>query len=316
MKPIRVEVEPLGEQRWARIDESLSARLDEGDESLPASRQENAKHSHRWAFAAAAAACIAAVVAGRSILVAPATGHPTRVVTTTSASHLTVGDSTLDVAPSSAITVDPSANGIVVVLERGRVECEVAPQDHAHPFVVRAGDYSVRVVGTHFAVSRDSDDAHGKTQATVDVTRGTVQVSGAGTMATLHAGDHWSSPAPATASEEEAPSATAPAQPVSRSPSLPAAPSDRPKAAASTTPQQEFETAASLEKSDPARALSMYEKLARGTGPWAENALFAEARLDADRGDRTTAHALLERYLQRYPDGVNAADARELLQRP
>ena len=52
---------------------------------------------------------------------------------------------------------------------------------------------------------------------------------------------------------------------------------------------------------------------ASGSGPWAANALFAEARLSAERGQREAARALLSAYLNRFPDGRNAADARALL---
>lgn len=323
MKPIRVDVEPLGGERWARIEESLDAKLDEARAEERAeetgTRRSPARSPLRWAAGLAVAASVAALFASRSFYSTPALNHPTRIVTTTSASHLAVGDSALDVAPSSALTVDPGANGIVVVLERGRVECEVAPQDHAHPFVVRAGDYSVRVVGTHFTVTRDSDDARGKTHASVDVARGTVEVTGAGSSATLHAGDHWSSPVAEAAIEPVptiATTAATPAPTMTDAP-LPASTSaiDRPKTTASSA-QQDFESAASFEKSDPARAIAIYDRLARGTGAWAENALFAEARLESDRGNTAVSRALLERYLERYPSGANVTDARELLQRP
>lgn len=325
MKPIRVDVEPLTEQRWARIEEGLDAKLDdlavdEASDAAPPSREMQKRSPSRWIAGVAVAAGVVAWIGARAFSSAPALEHPTRIVTTASASHLAVGDSALDVAPSSALTVDPSTNGVVVVLERGRVECEVAPQDHKHPFVVRAGDYSVRVVGTHFAVTRGVDDAQGKTHATVDVERGTVQVSGAGTSVTLHAGDHWASPDPVT-DFDTPPAPTETAAPTSQPTSAafggtPTTTADRPKAATQSTAQQDFETAASLEKSDPARAIATYDRLAKGTGPWAENALFAEARLENDRGNRDASKALLDRYLARYPNGTNAEDARELLRRP
>ncbi|HEX7843642.1 MAG TPA: hypothetical protein VF469_39485, partial [Kofleriaceae bacterium] len=64
----------------------------------------------------------------------------------------------------------------------------------------------------------------------------------------------------------------------------------------------------------PDAALAGYLTLARGTSRWADPALFAAARLAVDRHDRR-AETLLGIYLQRFPGGANAADARKLLAR-
>jgi len=76
-----------------------------------------------------------------------------------------------------------------------------------------------------------------------------------------------------------------------------------------------FESAAALEVRDPPAAARIYRELASGSGPWAANALFAEARLSAERGQREAARALLSAYLDRFPGGPNADDARALLVR-
>ena len=77
--------------------------------------------------------------------------------------------------------------------------------------------------------------------------------------------------------------------------------------------RERFESAAALEVRDPLVAARIYRELASGSGPWAANALFAEARLWAERGQREAARALLSAYLDRFPGGPNAADARALL---
>jgi TolA-binding protein len=59
--------------------------------------------------------------------------------------------------------------------------------------------------------------------------------------------------------------------------------------------------------------MAIYKKLAAGSGPWAQNALYAAGRLQADRGRRAEAARLLEEYIGRYPNGANARDARDLL---
>jgi hypothetical protein len=88
--------------------------------------------------------------------------------------------------------------------------------------------------------------------------------------------------------------------------SSPAAEIDRDRA--------EYDRLAAIEFKAPDTALAGYLALARGTSRWADLALFAAARLAADRHDRR-AETLLGMYLQRFPGGANATDARQLLAR-
>lgn len=75
-----------------------------------------------------------------------------------------------------------------------------------------------------------------------------------------------------------------------------------------------FEQASALERKEPERALALYRALAReGSGSWNQNALFAAARLQADRGQKEGAIATLEEYLRKYPHGANAEDAKSLV---
>jgi hypothetical protein len=76
-----------------------------------------------------------------------------------------------------------------------------------------------------------------------------------------------------------------------------------------------FDTAARIERAQPDQAAAIYRRLASGDTPWAPNALFALARLEADRGHRADAVRLLQAYLARYPRGMNTEDARDLLRR-
>ena len=76
-----------------------------------------------------------------------------------------------------------------------------------------------------------------------------------------------------------------------------------------------FELAAQLEIRDPEAALRIYEELAAGEDAWAASALFAAARLESERGQSQRARPLCETYLQRFPRGPNADDARTLLAR-
>jgi hypothetical protein len=81
------------------------------------------------------------------------------------------------------------------------------------------------------------------------------------------------------------------------------------------SPQQVFESAARSERTRPDDAAALYRQLVSGNTAWAGSALFALGRLEADRGRRPEATRLLEEYLARYPRGINADDARALLQR-
>jgi hypothetical protein len=213
--------------------------------------------------------------------------------------------------------------------------------------VVRAGDATVRVVGTRFRVARTDE------WIAVDVERGLVDVQFRGAVVGVAASRHWSSETPGQTSTLA--ELTPPADPVASSepppgPQEPAAPMPapaRPKPAAkpargaaakpaarsgaaidaSEDPapgasrsseldrdRTEYDRLAALEPKAPDTALAGYMALARGTSRWADLALFAAARLAADRHDRR-AVTLLGIYLQRFPNGANATDARQLLAR-
>ena len=100
-------------------------------------------------------------------------------------SRVEFGESTIDVGPTSAVRLEgDDSRGTVVTLDRGRVECDVAPRHGRPPFLVEAGSVEVRVVGTHFTVTRTGDDV------TVDVQRGQVEVVSDGRPSRVGAGAH------------------------------------------------------------------------------------------------------------------------------
>jgi TolA-binding protein len=59
--------------------------------------------------------------------------------------------------------------------------------------------------------------------------------------------------------------------------------------------------------------MATYKRLANGRGQYAAMSLFAAGRLAADRGRKTEARTYLQNYLSKYPNGLNAEDARRLL---
>jgi transmembrane sensor len=192
------------------------------------------------------------------------------------------------------------AVGWLVRLDRGEVAFEVAPRRGRPAFVVQAGETQVTVVGTRFTVVRDGSAAR------VSVLEGHVQVDSTGSHVMLAPGDSWP---PATTLDEL--------------PELDDTPSEPPvkrhgtkrRAPARSAAGERFEKAARLEATDPEAALGIYRKLVRGRGRWAANALYAEARLELERGRRERSRELLQRYLVRYPAGANGSDVRTLLER-
>ncbi len=137
-----------------------------------------------------------------------------------------------------------------------------------------------------------------------------------GAAAAPHApGATATSRAPGAAMPPRAPgSATAPAPaepPASavRTEPAPTRAGDRPAADLDAAKYHRLEQ---LEVRDPKAAIDGYLELARTSPRWAEPALFAAARLAADRRE-PRAKRLIDIYLTRFPNGVNVGDARKLL---
>jgi len=355
-----VEVDPWSDGHWSRVERDLFEKLDaSGGVRAPARRPAVRR---RVVFGGLAAAAVLALV----FYVRPPgflrSSDRLRVATTDSASEVTVGESSLVVAPKSLVMVSGDDDrGVDVVLDRGAVTCEVAPRKGRPAFVVDAGNVRVRVMGTRFTVARY------ESAVSVVVDHGAVEVSASGQVTVLHDGERWPT---ANASEganaregvdanEDAnegdgaqgnetqgnekgahltESSSAPIGGTNRSrakaaagrpssPEVGAAASSLPSPSASPStaavavpppapsPQETYEAAARLEKTRPDDAAALYRGLVAGNTAWTSSALYALARLEADRGHRDTAQRLLEDYLARYPRGLNADDARALLQR-
>jgi FecR protein len=320
-KAVPVYVEPLSAQRWAKIERGLFLRLDSEavvDElpAVPARR-----FWLRPAVAAALAGAVALALAVGLRRAEPAVGHQlSRITTGATASHLALPGFTVDVEPESTVVIGrASERGVLIVVDRGTIACSVAPRSADAPLIVQAGSAQVRVVGTRFRVTRSGEAAR------VAVEEGVVEVEAAGRVSRVAAGQVWpAAPADAASSllaeplgsarAEPAASGLAPREASRARAARPAAVGGTSSESESST-QRRFEQAARLERSDPARALALYRSIGSGADSWAQNAHFAQGRLEAARGSRAEARRVLTAYLARYPQGANADDARAVLER-
>ena len=334
-------VEPLSRMAWQRVESHVFSNLDRRERSgaFPMFQPRERRRPYRalvgavamaasasllWltlardpeAAAGPAAAAVATAAPGSALAsgVALATGDGSRVATTTGPVEVAVGESVLTIAAQSVVQVHgDDHSGWLIQLHGGKVGCRVAPRGDRPPFVVRAGDTTVTVVGTRFSVERTGE------QARVSVQEGSVRVEREGRQVRLHAGDSW----PPEPGESSAPPAANEGSPVpaveeegraedaSDEPSTPPA---RAPGRTGMTSQGLFERAARLEARDPKAALGMYRRVGP-QGPWAANALYGRARLELELGDTPRARRDLELYVRRYPQGANAADVRALLER-
>jgi len=221
--------------------------------------------------------------------------------------------------------------GTNVTLERGQLAVEVDPSVH-RAFRVHTPDFTVLVTGTSFVVSCEE----------VRVSRGSVQVLSpdGSVQASLSAGQRWQVGAPSgtgAGTEPEAlttpeavsevaaadPEAVTEPGPVSatepRGAVGPVASSERPRRPASRpdvpSARSRFERAVRLSERSTDEAIAAFESLEREGGPWAANALFARGQLLMQRGRAAEARRALSSYLERYPGGLNAADARAMIER-
>jgi len=243
--------------------------------------------------------------------------EPARVVAGATPSAVSFGDAHITLDANSALSMDHEATQPIALLEHGAAWFSVAPRGDRPPFEVRAGDAIVRVIGTRFRVARDGE------RVDVAVDHGVVEVRFRGSLVTLTAQHSWSSAKPA-----EVALATPPSEPtidthVANAPP-PAPPAPTPDVVPPVHPvppppavdadRARYDELQRLEATRPDAAIAGYLELSRGSGKWAQIALFAAGRLAIDRHD-VRAKTLLTIYLNRFPRGANAADAQQLLNR-
>ncbi|MCX5747296.1 MAG: FecR domain-containing protein [Proteobacteria bacterium] len=168
----RIPVEPLDDERLTNIERAVvSGAADRLGSPVRASR-----------FSVGFAAGLVGVVAAAGVVgwmlhrapSAPGATEAGRVAIATGprASVLDIGDASIESAPGTTYVVTRPDGGVLVDMQRGKLELEVGKRGGRPPLVVRAGETDVIVVGTHFTV--DYGDGHG--DPTVAVTEGVVRV--------------------------------------------------------------------------------------------------------------------------------------------
>jgi len=306
----RPPVDPMSDVAWARVERGLWSRIDSAT-----SQTVVPKRSRLWLavpLGALAAAAIVVVVITRGSATPPApvasAEEPTRVVAGDAPSSMSFGDVHVELDAHTAMVMQPDS----ALVETGAAWFSVAPRGDRAPFVVLAGDTRVRVIGTRFRVARSGEHS----EVTVD--HGIVEVTFHGNVARVAAHQAWSSDQPtrvaSTVAEAETESESESEIEMPASAVKHAKPHHAASAATTDNDAARYQQLARLEASQPDVAMKGYLELSQGSGRWAAVALYAAARLAADRNDGR-AQLLLEIYLRRFPAGANVADAERLLSR-
>ncbi len=218
----KIPVEPLDPERVGRLERAVLTSFRELARETRPSRRPLLRPL-------LVAGAVAAALVGW-LVVRPGGGGPAgegseeapvaqRVTTAGDRTRVDLGDAVIVVGPETAIEIRRDAGGIQVALERGLVDCEVAPRAGRPPFVVEAGEVDITVVGTAFRVER------GET-VRVTVTHGVVRVDAPQGSRAVAAGEAWAGgESVAMAAPVKLPATPAPAAPAA--PDLPA--SDEPQ---------------------------------------------------------------------------------------
>lgn len=270
-----------------------------------------------WFVFAIPAAGLVAVAIGVGLLTERGRGEVTAsevslVVTPVGgSSRFTIDDAIIDAGSDTSVEVQKSGTGVTLVLQRGTVDCDVAPRAGRPPFRVIGGTVRVEVIGTRFAVTRVGDGAR------VDVTRGKVHVRAPVGERFLTPGETWTPMAPTPTAISVGPAGADGGTPSASEPAtLPSPQADPPPALLPTAPapdgprrptsREAFAAAQRLEATDPQRAATAYRVIANASDAWAALALYSLAELHA--GEVATSLRELDELARRFPTAANAED--------
>ena len=297
---IRVDP-PSGDARRDRVERAVFDALDRGiARPEPAASPARSRRMLWFGGALAAAAAVLVVLLAR-----PRGGGderiasvPSRVVTPVGgASRFTIDDSVIDVGSDTSLEVS-TGDGIALVLARGTVDCSVTPRGEREPFRVIAGDVIVEVVGTRFTVTRTPSSTR------VDVTHGTVRVRGPHGETLVTAGERWSND---TTTASAPPPPRSQPEPEPTEPAEIEMPADE-TARRLNASKVAYHAAQKLLGTDPDGAARHYRKASESSDRYAALALFALADLEHERGHFDEALRTTDEYLKRFVRGANVED--------
>jgi hypothetical protein len=310
VKPI--DVDPLDEDRWERVEQGVFRALD-GD-----AEKARARPVGGWTLGFAGALLTAGLAvlgyaglaphAERATLSVsaspPVPGAPERLASGDEPVERTWGTLSLRAAPRSLLALEAPRGALHRGrLEAGEVRVAVPPSEQLELLV---GRVLVRASAVRFVASYDGY------QPELRVDEGELGLTGSGVPSVLRAGERWPAPEADGPSGPESPARVATD---SGSPSVAHGGPARARVASWAEPgaRERYEQAARVEGTDPGQAEALYRALARARGAWSAHALFALGRLELERGQTARGRATLRRYLARHPGGPNAEDARRLL---
>jgi hypothetical protein len=206
----RIPIEPLEEERLVAIERAV---VSGASDRLAHPTREPRRF---LVLAAALVAASAAGIVGWRLHDAPVApvftpSDPPALAVRTEAERATIdiGDARITSDPATAFRVTRPDGGVLVTLERGRVELAVDKRGARPPLVVRAGETDVEVVGTRFSVDYD-----GLSAIAVRVDEGKVKVTHQQRVQLIGAGSEWKSSTGVVAAIEPRVVASAPVAPV------------------------------------------------------------------------------------------------------
>ncbi|MDX2021367.1 MAG: FecR domain-containing protein [Deltaproteobacteria bacterium] len=193
--------------------------------------------------------------------------------------RIVAGNAKADVQPSSRLHLDHEG---VPEVQSGKVAFDVPPQASGHRFVVKFAEYRVQVAGTRFVVDTSPN------RLAVDVQDGVVEIWQQRRVVRLGPGESWS----IARNIDIAPPPRVPVTMMA------------PKAEPSEEQHLAVAARAARANHKPQEALALYQRLARGSGLAAQNALYEMAAIyREDLSDPSRAVATWRTYRTRFPAG-------------
>lgn len=293
----------MADERWAKVRRAMEPEWNDLREQRILARVQEARREAkpapraRWAIAVAAVTVIGASALGAKLLLSKDAPAPVATATPSAPPKMVLADGSEAVLSADAsVTIEEQRDEQVTIAQTaGEVRYDVKPNPKRR-FAVRAGDVTVRVLGTAFTVGLSGE------KVKVRVQRGKVEVDDGAQITVLVAEESLEVAAWRSKALEPAPPPPKPAtdKPIDKKPAAPTVES-------------------LLAKADEARAGHRYDEAAEALrslvalhpgDPRVASALFTLGRVERARGRHAAAAQAFARCHQVAPHGALAEDAR------